>query len=133
MNRYGLYLGYIQKGQVIAVWQLAAVYLLITVSMIDVARLLHVNEIVPFLAGKSVSKEIVIVDAVIQHREHGYTYGKATYTEKAVYPVSADIPQGSLKVMDEHIENQREPTGWEFQLSVLFTEAVPLQCFRQTG
>ena len=65
--------------------------------------------------------------------EHGYTYGKATYTEKAVYPVSADIPQGSLKVMDEHIEIQRVFTRGEFRSVVLFTVAVPLRCFRQTG
>lgn len=60
---------------------------------IDVSRRCHINEIAPFVTGQPVLKEIIIIDTVEQHGEHGSTYGKAADAEYSVYPIVAYVTQ----------------------------------------
>ena len=68
-----------------------------------VSRYCHANKPAPFVTGQPVLKEIIIVDAIEQHGEHGCTYSKATDAEYAVHPVLSDVPECCPEIVREHI------------------------------
>jgi hypothetical protein len=71
----------------------------------DVCGALHVNKITALVTGQSVLKEVIIIDAVKQRREHGCSYGKAADAQYCINPVVTYVTQSGFKVMDNHCQD----------------------------